>query len=73
MGSVLPSRIPEHAVHGFQTKATTDSGAPGKLDAMPSERVDGMLQNRWTASIGIDGRHSPDYAIFKANAQNSIP
>jgi len=29
---------------------------------MPSEWVVGMAQNRWTASIGIDGRHDPDYA-----------
>jgi hypothetical protein len=30
---------------------------------MPSERVDGMVQNWWTASIGIAGRHGPDYAL----------
>jgi hypothetical protein len=29
---------------------------------MPSEWVVGMTRNRWTASIGIDGRHGPDYA-----------
>jgi hypothetical protein len=41
---------------------STDSGGPEKVDAMPSERVVGMAQNEWTASIGIDGRHGPDYA-----------
>jgi hypothetical protein len=42
---------------------STDSGAPGKVVDMPSERVVGMIQNMWTASIRIDGRHGPDYAI----------
>ena len=42
---------------------STDSGGPEKVDAMPSERVVGMAQNEWTASIGIDGRHGPDYAL----------
>jgi hypothetical protein len=32
------------------------------VDAMLSEQVVGMAQNEWTASIGIDGRHDPDYA-----------
>jgi len=30
---------------------------------MPSEQVVGMIQNEWTASIRIDGRHRPDYAM----------
>jgi hypothetical protein len=30
---------------------------------MLSEQVVGMAQNEWTASIGIDGRHDPDYAF----------
>jgi hypothetical protein len=42
---------------------STDSGGPEKVDAMPLERVVGMARNEWTASIGIDGRHGPDYAI----------
>jgi hypothetical protein len=41
---------------------STDSGGPEKVDAMPLERVVGMARNEWTASIGIDGRHGPDYA-----------
>jgi hypothetical protein len=41
---------------------STDSGVPEKVDAMLSEQVVGMAQNEWTASIGIDGRHDPDYA-----------
>ena len=41
---------------------STDSGDPEKVDAMPLEQVVGMTQNEWTASIGIDGRHGPDYA-----------
>jgi hypothetical protein len=27
-----------------------------------SEQVVDMARNGWTASIGIDGRHGPDYA-----------
>jgi len=42
--------------------ASTDSGVPEKLDAMPPEQVVGMVWNGWTASIGIAGRHGPDYA-----------
>jgi hypothetical protein len=34
---------------------------PGKVVDMPSERVDGMFRNQWTASVGINGRHGPDY------------
>jgi len=41
-----------------------DSGVPGKVVGMPSEQVVGMIQNEWTASIRIDGRHRPDYAIY---------
>ena len=36
---------------------------PGKAVGMPSEQVVGMIQNEWTASIRIDGRHEPDYAV----------
>jgi len=62
MGSGFLYRFPEHAAHGFQPMATTDSDTLGKLDAMPSERVVGMTRNRWLPSIGIDGRYGPDYA-----------
>jgi hypothetical protein len=55
-------QIPEHAVHWFRIKATTDSDVVEKLDAMQSEQLVDMARNRWTASIGIDGRHGPDYA-----------
>ena len=48
---------------GFRSMPSTDSGGPEKTDVMPSEQVVGMVQNEWTASIGIDGRHDPDYAI----------
>jgi hypothetical protein len=41
---------------------STDSSGPEKVDAMPSEWVVDMARNEWTASIGIDGRHGPDYA-----------
>ncbi|MFH1184422.1 MAG: hypothetical protein V1755_05200 [Chloroflexota bacterium] len=44
--------------------ASTDSGVPKKLDAMPLEQVVGMARNRWSASIGIAGRHGPDYALY---------
>jgi len=33
------------------------------VDAMPPEQVVGMARNGWTASIGITGRHGPDYAL----------
>jgi rhodanese-related sulfurtransferase len=42
--------------------SSIDSGVPGKVVGMPSEQVVGMIQNEWTASIRIDGRHRPDYA-----------
>jgi hypothetical protein len=32
------------------------------MDAMPLEQVVGMARNGWSASIGIAGRHGPDYA-----------
>ena len=34
------------------------------MDAMPPEQVVGMARNGWTASIGIAGRHGPDYAVM---------
>jgi hypothetical protein len=33
---------------------------------MPLERVVGMARNGWTASVGIAGRHGPDYAPRRA-------
>ena len=48
-------RIPEHAVHRFRR--------PGKTGRHAPERLVDMLWNGWTASIGIDGRHGPDYAL----------
>ena len=47
-------QILEHAVHRFRR--------PGKTGRHAPERLVGMLWNGWTASIGIDGRHGPDYA-----------
>ena len=41
---------------------STDSDELGKVVDMPLERVVGMARNEWTASVGIDGRHGPDYA-----------
>jgi predicted GTPase/gas vesicle protein len=35
---------------------------------MLPEQVVGMARNRWSASIGIDGRHSPDYAPLARRA-----
>ena len=43
--------------------SSTDSDELGKVVDMPLERVVGMARNEWTASIGIDGRHDPDYAL----------
>jgi hypothetical protein len=51
---------------------STNSGGPEKVDAMPSERVVGMAQNEWTASIGIDGRHGPDYAIYSFPSMGTL-
>ncbi len=51
---------------GIPMKSSTSSGVPRYPDAMPSEQVVGMVQNRWTASIGIDGRHGPDCAVSAA-------
>jgi len=48
---------------------STDSGDPEKVDAMLAEQVVGMTRNEWTASIGIDGRHDPDYA----HTRHSLP
>jgi hypothetical protein len=36
---------------------------PGKTGLHAPEQLVGMLWNGWTASIGIDGRHGPDYAV----------
>jgi hypothetical protein len=46
--------IPIQGDHRFQCSE--------KLDVMLPEPVVGMARNGWTASIGIDGRHGPDYA-----------
>jgi hypothetical protein len=43
------------------------------VDAMLSEQVVGMAQNEWTASIGIDGRHDPDYATTTTRGWFSNP
>jgi hypothetical protein len=48
--------IPNQGDHRFQ--------CPGKTGRHASERLVGMLWNEWTASIGIDGRHGPDYAAY---------
>jgi hypothetical protein len=42
--------------------SSTDSDEFGKVVDMPVERVVGMARNKWTASIGIDGRHGPEHA-----------
>ena len=58
--------IPNHVVHRFRCLGKSGRHAP--------EQVVGMLWNEWTASIGIDGRHGPDYAfallIDAHNGQN---
>jgi hypothetical protein len=45
--------------------SSTDSDEFGKVVDMPVERVVGMARNKWTASIGIDGRHGPEHAVGK--------
>jgi hypothetical protein len=52
------SGIPEHAVHGFRTKATTDCGALAKLD--------GMHRNGWSAWPGTGGRHATESLVGMA-------
>ena len=48
---------------------STDSGALEKVDGMLSEQVVGMAQNKWTASIRIDGRHGPEHANLREGLQ----
>jgi hypothetical protein len=63
---------------GFRSMPSTDSKPcrppipvfPQKVDAMPSEQVVGMARNGWSASIGIAGRHGPDYAIVTIGYHN---
>jgi hypothetical protein len=43
--------------------SSTDSDTLGKVVGMPSEQVVGTGRNKWTASVGIGGRHGPDYAL----------
>ena len=43
--------------------SSSDSDTAGKVVGMPSEPVVDMARNEWTASIGIGGRHGPDYAL----------
>jgi hypothetical protein len=42
--------------------SSTDSDTLEKVVGMLSEQVVDMTRNEWTASIGIGGRHGPDYA-----------
>ena len=44
--------------------SSTDSDTLGKVVGMLSEQVVDMIRNGWTASIGIGGRHGPDYAVM---------
>ena len=46
--------------------SSTDSDVVEKVVGMPSEPVVDMTRNEWTASIGIGGRHGPDYADSSA-------
>jgi len=43
--------------------SSTDSDVVEKVVGMPSEPVVDLTRNEWTASIGIGGRHGPDYAL----------
>ena len=46
----------------FRSMAAIDSGDTQKVAAMPPEQVAGMARNGWPTSVGITGRHGPDYA-----------
>jgi hypothetical protein len=39
---------------------------------MLPEQVVGMARNKWSASIGIDGRHGPDYATLQNERAKTI-
>jgi hypothetical protein len=43
---------------------SSDSDTAGKVVGMPSEQLVGIGRNEWTASVGIGGRHGPDYATL---------
>ena len=42
--------------------SSTDSDGLEKVVGIPPELVVGLVQNEWTASIRIDGRHEPEHA-----------
>jgi hypothetical protein len=42
--------------------SSTDSDGLEKVVGIPPEPVVGLVQNEWTASIRIDGRHEPEHA-----------
>jgi len=52
--------------------SSTDSDAVEKVVGMPSEPVVDIAWNEWTASIGIGGRHGPDYALTKMQALGAL-
>jgi hypothetical protein len=46
--------------------SSTDSDGLEKVVGIPPELVVGLVQNEWTASIRIDGRHEPEHAGCKS-------
>ncbi len=54
----------------IQAMPSTESDLAGKVDAIASEPMVGIPQNEWTACIGIDGRHDPDYARIGTQAKS---
>ena len=47
--------------------SSTDSDGLEKVVGIPPEPVVGLVQNEWTASIRIDGRHEPEHAVEYLN------
>jgi hypothetical protein len=43
--------------------SSTDSDGLEKVVGISPELVVGLVQNEWTASIRIDGRHEPEHAV----------
>ncbi len=53
----------QRSSHRFRSMPATDSGDTQKVAGMPPEQVAGMARNGWPTSVGITGRHGPDYAL----------
>jgi hypothetical protein len=53
--------------------SSTDSDDLEKVGGIPPELVVDLVQNEWTASIRIDGRHEPEHAQASATVSSNAP